>query len=138
MRSKFPPILWLLVAALIVQGTLPGLVICFGEAGHVELERMRDGCCDEPTRTAVQTAVVIFTESNTSSDQDSCGPCTDSAILPGPVTKPSEIGVADDYATTCAILVFIPVIDTPLDYLTEPYSSADAAFIPISTTTLLI
>ena len=138
MKSKFSPILWLIVAAFVCQGTLPGLVMCFGEAGHVELERARDGYCDDKKRRVAQERVAVFTHSNASTDQDSCGPCTDTAILPSPTTRPSTASLESDAATTCTILVLAPVTNKPPDYVTSPYTSADASFIPISTTTLLI
>ena len=46
MRSSFfntlghmaPPLGWMLIYLLIAQGMLPGLVLCFGDQGHVAVE----------------------------------------------------------------------------------------------------
>ena len=138
MKARLSPVLWILIIALASQGALPGVVVCFEATGQVEFETIMDKCCYGDTKPSGQTAVFVLTTSSGSEPGGSCGPCTDTIISPIPVTKPARNGGVNNNAPPSTALAFDPAaIQTEIDSASE-FVAADAALIPIKTTTLLI
>jgi len=138
MKARLSPVLWILIIALASQGALPGVVVCFEETGQVEFETIEDKCCYGDTKPSGQTAVIVLTTSPGSEPGGSCGPCTDTAISPIPVTKPKRNGDVSVSAPPSTTLAFDrAAIETEI-YSASEFVAPDAALIPIKTTTLLI
>jgi hypothetical protein len=138
MKTRLSPILWILVVAFTSQGALPGVVMCFEEDGNVEFEAMADNCCYGDAKPAGQTAVFLRTTSPRSEPASSCGPCTDSPISPGPVTKPGKNGDVSGAALVSTTLAFDLTTTKTEIFSVTSYVAKDAALIPIKTTALLI
>ena len=138
MKARLSPVLWILIIALASQGALPGVVVCFEATGQVEFETIEDKCCYGDTKPSGQTAFFVLTTSPGSEPAGSCGPCTDTAISPIPVTKPARNGNVNSNALPSTTLAFDPAaIETEI-CSASPSVATDAALIPIKTTTLLI
>ncbi len=134
MKRRFYPAISLLVVALVVPGALPGLVVCFGETGHVEVETTQDRCCN--TYAQPTSSPVSITTGPTA--DDSCGFCTDTPISLTPVVRPAYAAKASVAAEQIATLAFGPTSIGMDAYSARPSVAADATLSHIRTTTLLI
>ncbi|UCG51638.1 MAG: hypothetical protein JSW58_15870 [Candidatus Latescibacterota bacterium] len=138
MKTRFSPILWILIIALAGQGALPGLVVCFEAAGQVRVEIVADKCCYGDTKSSGKTSGFLLETSPKSKQDNSCGPCLDTPISPVPVTKPSRNGDIIVHAFPNTTLVFDPATIETGSYSAAELVTTDAALIPIKTTILLI
>jgi len=129
---------WILILALASQGALPGVVMCVEPAGEVKVESIADNCCYGDTDTPDRTAVSLLSALPGSDSGGPCGPCTDTPISINPVTKPARNGKASVSALSGTTLAFSPAAIRTGSRPVSQFVTADAALIPIKTTTLLI
>ena len=139
MKKVFSPLAWFLSAFIVAQGTIPGVVMCLGEDGHVEVERTLGGCCDPSRQPAAEWAGYVLAASESTTD-DSCGSCTDSPLS---LTTALRIKPQASSAAFTGPLEIVQRSRTPVvpgvKQLPESRSVvAKATRIPIATTTLLI
>ncbi len=138
MKHRFYPVFWLLVVALIGPGALPGLVVCFGQAGHVEVETTQDRCCSTYAQQSPQRTFSLLATTSAPAADSSCGRCTDTPISQTPLVKPAQAGKASVAGEQITTLAFAPVTIGMDPYSANPSVAADATLILIRSTTLLI
>jgi hypothetical protein len=138
MKTRFSPVLWILIVAFASHGAVPGVVVCVEPTGQVQVEAITVNCCSGNTNLSGQTADPAFTTSAELAPGDSCGPCTDSPISPIPVIKPAANGDSNVDALASTTLAFDPAATRTEAHSANPTVAKDAALIPIKTTTLLI
>lgn len=72
---------FILAFVLVMQFAMPGVVLCFGSDGHVDLESYSNGICVETvSETASHDPSGISLRHRISSNNPHCGPCIDIRI----------------------------------------------------------
>lgn len=138
MKTRLSVLLWILIVAVASQGAVPGLVVCVEPAGHVQVEAITVKCCNGETASSRENFALALTSSQDSERGDSCGPCTDAPLSPVPITRLAGNEDVETILLTSTALAFDPAaIETEI-YSASGFVAAEAALIPIKTTTLLI
>ena len=140
MKQVFSPLAWLLIAFIVAQGTIAGLVICLGEGGHVEIERAQGECCDPSRQPAPEWAGYLVATAPEPSTDDSCGSCTDSPLSLTTLSRIKTLVSGEAYPgpLETAQRSYTPVVVGIKQLLESRSVVAKATRIPIATTTLLI
>jgi hypothetical protein len=97
------PLGWLLVYLILVQGTLPSLVLCFGSNGHIAIETPHSPV-NHPT----------------SQTQD---PCLDVRII-GEKSEEQTLAVASGSALQALVSFLMHVSSTPQEFTSPPHVDA--------------
>ena len=92
---------WLLAPLLLAQLSLPTVVLCRGEDGHVALEWSHGGQCAPRGRTSARLGIV---------DRGHCGQCIDSVVsLSDPLTCSQRLVVHAPPSTPAGFVIRAPI-----------------------------
>ena len=134
MRAVLSVVRWILILAVVSQGAVPGVVVCYEPSGRIEFETVEDACCATGLEAAESGGPVAL---RSTLPDDTCGPCTDAPVTPAPVTKPARAGDIPLAAHSTRV-----ILDTPSAIALRPsagrFVATTAALIALRTTTLLI
>lgn len=114
------------------------MVLCVEPAGEVQVEAATVTCCAAQTSPSHEPATLAPAVSPEPEHSDSCGPCTDTPLPPAPTTRPPENEHVGDITCPCMSLTFDHAAPETAIVFTNRFVVADAALIPVKTTTLLI
>jgi hypothetical protein len=128
----------LMILALLVQGAVPGVVLCRGEEGHLAMETAFEDCCVQLVPSTAAGGLFLSRGGKEPADNHGCGPCSDTLISINPFTLP-----ASNHASVMAPAHFpvAPATDPAFQAsrrLMNPLSPEEPPRLPVETTCLLL
>ena len=129
------------ICLLIVGNSAQGVVLCFGEDGHVSLEIAFVDCCDECSTASGQASPDLYT--NYVASTNSCGNCIDIPLLANDVTPrltpvPKKTSTLKVLSNTNISLFNIDSVSTHVEFTAKLGNIVNYTLASICTTVLII
>jgi hypothetical protein len=129
------------ICLLIVGNSTQGVVLCFGEDGHVSLEIAFVDCCDECSTASGQASPDLYT--NYVASTNSCGNCIDIPLLANDVTPrltpvPKKTSTLKVLSNTNISLFNIDSVSTHVEFTAKLGNIVNYTLASICTTVLII
>jgi len=129
------------ICLLIVGNSAQGVVLCFGEDGHVSLEIAFIDCCDEYSTVSGQASPDLYT--NYVASTNSCGNCIDIPLLANNVTPrltpvPKKTSTLKVLPNTTISLFNIDSVSTHEEFTDKLGNIVNYTLASIRTTVLII
>ena len=130
------------ICLLIVGNSAQGVVLCFGEDGHVSLEIAFADCCDEYSAASGQVSPDLYT--NYVASTNSCGDCIDIPLPGNCITKrptsfvPKKTSTLKVLPNTAISIFNIDSVSTHEEFTAKLGNIVNYTLASIRTTVLII